>query len=254
MTEKDKIADGVAKCCTKVCKSVFKGVKCAHGESCRFAHKPEEQLAGLRKRGKKGVCAYGINCKMVSLSNQDGKYKVINKRTEKKCCEFLHSGSITTQEGTVHEIVETAEQAVERIWSKIQKKKQPAKKEKKVAKPTSWKMGQCWKKPEKEPVVVDLTKFVKKEKCLRNTHTGVVPPREKYRGSRRREDRYRHVESRCNNDRQKGGKIVYKKKSVDQDGFQTVSRCKKVKPTSGRVRWCRYGHRCNRKGTCPFKH
>ena len=49
MTEKDKLLT-VSQMLYKVCKSVFKGVKCAHGESCRFAHKPEEQLAGLRKR------------------------------------------------------------------------------------------------------------------------------------------------------------------------------------------------------------
>ena len=66
---------------TKMCLSVAKGIKCKHGDKCRFAHSQEELQIP--------VCFFGCNCRLVrqtpgGFTNSGGP--------KSKLCSFIHEG------------------------------------------------------------------------------------------------------------------------------------------------------------------
>lgn len=76
--------------CTRLCNSLFTGVKCTHGDRCRFAHSLEKLV---RK-----PCAFGTRCKLV-VKISEGVYR--NKPSEHsgKTCQFIHDCETLTSYG-----------------------------------------------------------------------------------------------------------------------------------------------------------
>ena len=78
VVEPEKVVDRLTK--TRMCISVEKGIKCPHGDNCRFAHNVDELQIPQ--------CMFGCDCRFVS---QRGGGQFLNS-SDKKVCKFIHTG------------------------------------------------------------------------------------------------------------------------------------------------------------------
>ena len=62
-----------------MCDSINKGIKCRHGDKCRFAHDKKELVIK--------ACLHGDNCRNITV-NKNGIY--FNNKKENKICQYKH--------------------------------------------------------------------------------------------------------------------------------------------------------------------